>query len=59
MTVLRKRNAGEIPFFRVGIRVLYSVEKHLIPYLGRCENENCRDGQTADAIVKNKKAVVT
>lgn len=40
MTVLRKRNAGEIPFFRVGIRVLYSKEKHLIPYLGRCENEN-------------------
>lgn len=40
MTVLRKRNAGEIPFFRVGVRVLYSKEKHLIPYLERCENEN-------------------
>ena len=40
MTVLRKRNAGEIPFFRVGIRVLYSKERHLIPYLGQCENEN-------------------
>ena len=40
MTLLRKRNAGEIKFFRVGHRVLYSKEKHLVPYLERCEKEN-------------------
>ncbi len=37
MTLLRKRNAGEIGFFRVGFRVLYSKEKHLIPFLEQCE----------------------
>ena len=37
MTVLRKRNAGEIGYFRVGYRILYSKEKHLIPYLDLCE----------------------
>ncbi|HMO81159.1 MAG TPA: recombinase family protein [Pyrinomonadaceae bacterium] len=37
MTLLRKRNAGNIGFFRVGIRVLYSKEKHLIPFLQSCE----------------------
>jgi hypothetical protein len=33
ITLLRKRHAGEIGHFRVGIRVLYSKEKHLIPFL--------------------------
>lgn len=37
MTLLRKRNANEIGFFRVGYRVLYSKEKHLIPFLEQCE----------------------
>jgi len=37
MTLLRKRNANEIGFFRVGIRVLYSKEKHLLPFLEQCE----------------------
>jgi hypothetical protein len=37
MTLLRKRNAGQIGFFRVGFRVLYSKEKHLIPFLEACE----------------------
>ena len=37
MTLLRKRKANEIGFFRVGFRVLYSKEKHLIPFLERCE----------------------
>ena len=37
MTLLRKRNAGLVGFFRVGIRVLYSKEKHLLPYLAHCE----------------------
>ena len=36
-TILRKRYAGEISYFRVGYRVLYSKEKHLVPYLMRCE----------------------
>jgi len=37
MTLLRKRNASEIGFYRVGFRVLYSKEKHLIPFLQSCE----------------------
>jgi Recombinase len=37
MTLLRKRNASEIGFYRVGFRVLYSKEKHLIPFLESCE----------------------
>jgi excisionase family DNA binding protein len=37
MTLLRKRNANEIGFFRVGFRVLYSKEKHLLPFLEQCE----------------------
>ena len=37
MTLLRKRNAGEIGFYRVGFRVLYSKEKHLLPFLEQCE----------------------
>lgn len=39
MTLLRRRNAGEIGFFRVGFRVLYSKEKHLLPFLEKCEQE--------------------
>lgn len=38
MTLLRKRNAGEINYFRVGFRVLYSKEKHLAPFLAKCES---------------------
>jgi len=33
MTLWRRRNAGDIKFFRDGIRPKYSKEKHLIPYL--------------------------
>lgn len=40
MTLLRKRKAGEIKYFRVGFRVLYSKEKHLLPFLHGCEKEN-------------------
>ena len=39
MTLLRKRNNGEIQFFRVGFRVLYSKEKHLLPFLELCEKK--------------------
>lgn len=39
MTLLRKRNNGEINFFRVGFRVLYSKEKHLMPFLELCEKK--------------------
>ncbi|HEX8198567.1 MAG TPA: helix-turn-helix domain-containing protein [Pyrinomonadaceae bacterium] len=38
MTLLRKRQSGEIKFFRIGFRVLYSKEKHLLPFLERCQN---------------------
>ncbi len=37
MTLLRKRNDKKIGFFRVGFRVLYSKEKHLLPFLKDCE----------------------
>jgi hypothetical protein len=37
MTLLRKRNAGDIGYFRVGFRVLYSKEKHLLPFLNARE----------------------
>lgn len=37
ITLLRKRKAGNIGFFKVGFRVLYSMEKHLIPFLNACE----------------------
>ncbi len=37
ITLLRKRNLGEIAFFRIGFRVLYSKEKHLLPFLEKCE----------------------
>lgn len=38
ITLLRKRNAGEINFFRVGTRVLYSMKAHLLPFLKSNEN---------------------
>lgn len=40
MTVLRKRNTGEIGYYRVGFRILYSKEKHLLPYLKKCEKRD-------------------
>jgi hypothetical protein len=40
MTLWRKRKAGNIGFFRVGFRVLYSKEKHLIPFLSECESKS-------------------
>lgn len=33
VTLWRKRQAKEIGYFRVGYRVLYSKEKHLVPFL--------------------------
>jgi hypothetical protein len=39
ITLIRKRNAGLVKFFRVGYRVLYSKEKHLLPFLLACEKE--------------------
>jgi excisionase family DNA binding protein len=39
MTLLRKRHSTEISFFRVGSRVLYSRQKHLLPYLAKNENK--------------------
>ncbi|HEX8264571.1 MAG TPA: recombinase family protein [Pyrinomonadaceae bacterium] len=39
ITLIRKRNAGLVKFFRVGYRILYSKEKHLLPFLLACEKE--------------------
>lgn len=40
MTLLRRRNAGEIGFYRLGFRILYSKEKHLIPFLDKFETKS-------------------
>ena len=48
MTLLRKRSAGLIGFFRVGFRILYSKEKHLLPYLAACEVETSRKNRGPD-----------
>jgi len=40
MTLSRKRNAGIIGFYRVGFRVVYSKERHLIPFLESLENSS-------------------
>lgn len=40
MTVLRKRSAGEMGYFKIGHRILYSKEKHLIPFLEQCEKDH-------------------
>lgn len=40
ITLLRKRKDGKISFFRIGFRVLYSREKHLLPFLEKCERSN-------------------
>ncbi len=37
MTILRRRKANKIKHYRVGFRVLYSREKHLIPFLEQRE----------------------
>ncbi len=37
ITLLRKRKLGDVAFFRIGYRVLYSKEKHLLPLLEKCE----------------------
>lgn len=36
-TIKRKRYNQEIEYFQVGTRIRYSIEKHLDPYLKRCE----------------------
>jgi excisionase family DNA binding protein len=36
-TIKRKRYQGEIPHYRIGARIRYSVDKHLEGYLANCE----------------------
>ncbi len=38
MTLLRRRQAKKIKHYRVGFRILYSKEKHIIPFLREREN---------------------
>lgn len=45
MTLLRRRNANQIGFYRVGFRVLYSKEKHLLPFLQTCEKRSLGNDQ--------------
>jgi excisionase family DNA binding protein len=37
MTLFRIRERKEISFYRIGSRILYSIEKHLQPFLAKCE----------------------
>ena len=39
MTLLRKRQTLDISHFRVGSRILYSKQKHLLPYLEKNEKK--------------------
>jgi hypothetical protein len=39
MTLIRKRRNGEVSFYQVGNRRLYSKENHLLPYLKSCEQK--------------------
>ncbi len=39
ITLLRARMAGRIGAYRIGVRVLYSEEKHLRPFLEACERK--------------------
>ena len=52
ITLLRKRMAGRVGFYRIGVRVLYSVDAHLRPFLESCERKprSTREG------VKHEKA---
>ena len=38
MTLIRLRQKEKIAFYRIGFRVLYSLEKHLRPFLSSCEH---------------------
>lgn len=48
MTVIRKRKAGDLPHYRIGFRVLYSLEKHLLPFLKKCERALADDTGSED-----------
>ena len=37
MTVGRLRKAGKLPFYRIGFRVVYSIENHIRPFLQGCQ----------------------
>ncbi len=39
ITLLRARMAGNVGFYRIGVRVLYSIDEHLHPFLEACERK--------------------
>ncbi|HEX8370883.1 MAG TPA: helix-turn-helix domain-containing protein [Pyrinomonadaceae bacterium] len=38
-TLIRRRVCGQIEFYKNGLRILYSKERHLDPYLESCEHK--------------------
>jgi excisionase family DNA binding protein len=43
-TLKRKRYSGEVTYYRIGNRILYSPDKHLDLFLRQCEqNSELRD----------------
>ena len=37
MSLIRNRQSGRLGFFRLGGRVAYSMQRHLLPFLESCE----------------------
>ncbi len=37
MSLIRNRQSGRLGFFRLGGRVAYSMQRHLLPFLELCE----------------------
>ena len=42
-TLNRMRDNGSIEYYKIGFRILFDVDKHLIPYLERCERRIARN----------------
>lgn len=48
MTIIRRRKTGELSHYRIGFRVLYSLEKHLLPFLEKCERTLSSEATTEE-----------
>lgn len=38
LTIYRLRKKGKIKFYQVGTRVMFSKDKHLLPFINSCES---------------------
>lgn len=44
VTLLRRRRAGLIGYYRIGTRVVYSETKHIQPFLQSCDRRPAGEG---------------